>query len=53
MICPFGFVAAAIFLGPQAVEKLGNQPLVVRAAVFVTVVVVLGYLINLALMFFS
>ena len=46
MVCPFGFVAAAIVFGPRALTRVRELPQAQQIAVVVVVVVVGGYLCN-------
>lgn len=53
MVCPFGFVSAAIFLGPMAVKKVSQFQWYEQVAVYAGTVVVGGWLVNQALVVMS
>eukprot|EP00035_Acanthoeca_spectabilis_P000780 m.75623 g.75623 ORF g.75623 m.75623 type:complete len:60 (+) comp10423_c0_seq4:3009-3188(+) len=52
MVCPFGFVAAAVFFAPQAVARVRELPGYQQAVVGSCVVLGGGYLVNQLMFFF-
>lgn len=47
MVCPFGFVAAAIVFGPRALTRVRELPVWQQVAVVGSVIVAAGWITNL------